>query len=124
MLREVLKSKIHRAVISAADVAYEGSIEIPADLMAAAGLWEREKVLVASITSGARLETYVQKGESGTGRIVMNGGAALLIRKGERVTILAFGLSAKPVQAKVVLCDVRNRIVRVTVVGAASRRRS
>jgi len=112
MLREFLKSKIHRAIISEADVAYEGSIEIPEDLMRAADLWEREKVLVASITSGNRLETYVQVGPAGTGRIIMNGGAAHRIGQGERVTIMAFALSEAPVPARIVLCNDRNEIVR------------
>jgi len=112
MQREQLKSKIHRAVITAAEPEYEGSIEIPADLMRAAGLWEREKVLVASITGGGRLETYVISGPKGKGEIVMNGGAALLIGKGERVTIMAFTWSDEPVAARIVLCDEQNRIVR------------
>jgi aspartate 1-decarboxylase len=112
MQREQLKSKIHRAVITRADVNYEGSIEIPRDLMRAADLWVREKVLVASIDTGARLETYVQAGEEGTGRIVMNGGAAHLIKAGERVTIMAFALSDRPLPGRIVLCDEHNRIVR------------
>ncbi len=112
MQREQLKSKLHRAVITAADPDYEGSIEIPADLMRAVDLWEREKVLVASITSGARLETYVQAGPEAGGRIVMNGGAARLIGLGERVTIMAFTWSDLPVAAKIVVCDEKNVIIR------------
>jgi len=87
MHRHVLKSKLHRGMVTMADVEYEGSIEIPTDLMELAGLWEGEKVLVASATSGNRLETYVQPGKPGTGQIIVNGGAALLIKAGERVTI-------------------------------------
>lgn len=112
MQREQLKSKIHRAVITQADVNYEGSIEIPEDLMAAANLWPREKVLVASVTTGARLETYVQAGTTGTGEIIMNGGAAHRIGQGERVTIMAFTWSDQPAPAHIVLCDDNNRIVR------------
>lgn len=112
MQRLQLKSKIHRAIITQADVNYEGSIEIPTDLMRAADLWAREKVLVASVTSGARLETYVQAGAEGTGNIVMNGGAAHLIGQGERVTIMAFSWSDQPVSARIVLCDDSNAIVR------------
>lgn len=111
MQREQLKSKIHRAAITRADIEYEGSIEIPEDLMRAADLWEREKVLVASITTGARLETYVQRGPEGTGEIIMNGGAAHLIGRGERVTIMAFTWSKQPVVSKIVLCDEKNRII-------------
>lgn len=114
MFHQVLKSKIHRAMITDADVDYEGSIEIPTDLMEAAGLWEGEKVLVASITSGNRLETYVQPGIPGTGRIIINGGAAHRIKKGERVAIMAFALSQTPVLAKKILLDETNQIVRTT----------
>ena len=74
MFREVLKSKLHRAMITDADVEYEGSIEIPSDLMGGADLWPGEKVLVASITTGARLETYVLEGKPDTGKILINGG--------------------------------------------------
>lgn len=112
MLREVLKSKLHRAMITAADVDYEGSIEIPTDLMEAADLWAGEKVLVASITSGARLETYILAGKPGTGHILINGGAAHLIKAGERVAIMAFGYSETPVVAKNLLLDEKNNIVR------------
>jgi aspartate 1-decarboxylase len=112
MLRELLKSKLHRAMITDADVDYEGSIEIPRDLMDAADLWPGEKVLVASITTGARLETYVLEGRPETGKILINGGAAHLIKAGERVTIMAFGLSDTPLSPRIVLLDEKNHIVR------------
>lgn len=112
MLRELLKSKLHRAMITEADVDYEGSIEIPRDLMDAADLWAGEKVLVASITTGARLETYVLEGAPGTGKILINGGAAHLIKRGERVTIMAFGHSETQLSPKMLLLDEQNRIVR------------
>lgn len=111
MLRQFLKSKIHRACIMQADVEYEGSIEIPADLMREVGLEEGEKVLVASVTSGNRLETYVQRGPEGTGNIIMNGGAALLIKKGERVTIMAWGLSEGPVVARRIVMNEVNEVI-------------
>ena len=76
MQHVLLKSKIHRACVTVADVDYEGSIEIPSDLMEAAGIWEGERVLVTSASKGGRLETYAQAGEPGTGKIIMNGGAA------------------------------------------------
>ena len=112
MLHQVLKSKLHRAMITAADLEYEGSIEIPTDLMETVGLWAGEKVLVASITTGNRLETYVQPGPPGTGHIIINGGAAHRIKKGERVAIMAFGLSETPVLARKVVLDEENRIIR------------
>jgi len=111
MLRQLLKSKIHRAVVTDANVHYEGSITIPEDLMQAADLWEGEKVLVASISSGSRLETYVQKGPSGSGAIVINGGAAHLIHKGELVSIMGFALSETAVTPKRILCDPLNHII-------------
>lgn len=112
MLRQVLTSKLHRAMISEAVVDYEGSIEIPEDLIEAAGLCSGEKVLVASITTGERLETYVQAGPAGTGRIIINGGAAHRIKKGERVTIMAFGLSEGPVEARKLVLNEHNTVVR------------
>ncbi len=112
MFREILKSKLHRAMITEADVEYEGSIEIPLDLMQQVDFWPGEKVLVASITTGARLETYVLEGKPGTGKILINGGAAHLIKAGERVTIMAFGISETPLEPLVLLLDENNRIVR------------
>ena len=114
MLREVLKSKLHRAMITGSDVEYEGSIEIPTDLMAAADLWAGEKVLVASITTGNRLETYVLAGKPGTGHIMINGGAAHLIKAGERVAIMAFALSETPVNSKNLLLDEKNNVLRTS----------
>lgn len=114
MLQQVLKSKLHRAMISEASVEYEGSIEIPADLVEEACLWSGEKVLVASITTGARLETYVQVGPAGTGKIIINGGAAHLIGKGELVTIMAFGLSEDPVEARKLVLDKENNVIQAS----------
>ena len=99
-------------MITEADVEYEGSIEIPTDLMEAVGLWEGEKVLVASISTGNRLETYAQPGPPGTGHNIINGGAAHRIKKGERVAIMAFGLSETPVVARKVVLNDRNEIIR------------
>ncbi len=106
-----LKSKIHRAMVTRGDVAYEGSIEIPQDMMEAAGLWPQEKVLVASITSGNRLETYVLTGPPGTGQIIINGGAAHLIGAGERVVIMSFAMSDKPIEPKRIVCNEFNEII-------------
>lgn len=114
MQRIQLKSKLHRAIIKQADIDYEGSIEIPSDLMEAAGLWEGERVLVTSMTSGARLETYAQAGEPGTGHIIMNGGAAHLIKKDECVTIMAFGISEKKITPIRHVLNHENIIVKTT----------
>lgn len=91
---------------------YEGSIEIPRDLMDAADLWPGEKVLVASISTGARLETYVLEGPAHTGKILINGGAAHLIKKGERVAIMAFGYSETPIKPRNLLLGDHNEILR------------
>jgi len=114
MQRIQLKSKLHRAIIKQADIDYEGSIEIPSDLMDAADLWEGERVLVTSMTSGSRLETYVQAGEPGTGLIIMNGGAAHLIKKGECVTIMAFGVSEQRIIPKRHVLNNDNEIIKST----------
>ena len=111
VLRTVLKSKLHRAHVTDANVNYEGSITIPTDLMEAADLWDGEKVLVTSVTSGARLETYVIPGPAGSGQIVINGAAAHLINTGHCVTIMAWGLSAEPVKPLRLLLDDQNKIV-------------
>ena len=115
MLRTVLKSKLHRAVITDANVQYEGSITIPTDLMRAADLWVGEKVLVTSITNGQRLETYIIEGREGSGEIVINGAAAHLINTGHRVTIMAFALTDQPVTPKRLLLDERNMVISESV---------
>lgn len=113
MLMQLLKSKIHRAMCTMADVEYEGSIEIPKDLMDAAGIFAGEKVLVTSATAGGRLETYAQPGEPGTGKIIMNGGAAHVIKAGERITIMCFALSETPIEAKKIVCNDKNEVIRL-----------
>lgn len=95
-----------------ANVAYVGSITIDADLLARVGLWPGEKVLVVSNTSGARLETYVIRGEPGSGAIRMNGAAAHLIKPGEEVIIMGFELSDESVEAHAILVDAENRYMR------------
>lgn len=112
MLRTQLKSKLHRAFITDANVGYEGSITIPEDLMSAADLWEGEKVLVASITNGARLETYVIPGPFGSGQIVVNGGAAHMIGKGHLVTIMAWGTSEVAIKPRRLLLNAENQMIR------------
>ena len=111
MLRHQLKSKIHRARVTDSNIDYEGSISIPTDLMEAVDLWVGEKVLVTSITSGARLETYVIPGKPKSRHIVVNGAAAHLIGTGQVVTIMAFALDAELITPKRVLLNERNEIV-------------
>ena len=111
-MRWVLRSKIHKANVTEANIDYVGSIEIDEELIEKVGLWPGEKVLVVSNTSGHRLETYVIKGKRGSGGICMNGAAAHLIKVGEEIIIIGFELSDRPVSAKQVLLDKQNRVVR------------
>jgi aspartate 1-decarboxylase len=109
-MRSLLRSKIHHATVTEANIDYVGSITIDLELIEAVGLWIGEKVLVVSSTTGARLETYVIEGEAGSGIIGINGPAAHLINAGERVIVMGFEISEKPVKPKIVLCDKDNQI--------------
>lgn len=111
MFRTQLKSKIHLACITDANLGYEGSITIPEDVLSQVDLWPGEKVLVVVRDNGERFETYVQPGAAGSAAFIVNGAAARRVAIGDRITIMAFGLSEKPVLAKKVLCDERNRVV-------------
>jgi aspartate 1-decarboxylase len=111
VLRHQLKSKIHRARITDSNIDYEGSISIPTDLMEEVDLWVGEKVLVTSITNGARLETYVIPSKAKSRHIVVNGAAAHLISTGHVVTIMAFALEAELIEPKRVLLNELNEIV-------------
>ena len=92
MLRKVLRGKIHRATITFCDLDYVGSITIDADLLRAAGIRPNESVHVLDIDNGARFETYVIRGEPGSGVIGVNGAAAHLVETGHKVIIVAYGL--------------------------------
>jgi aspartate 1-decarboxylase len=111
-MRWVLRSKIHNATVTEANVAYVGSITIDRDLIERAGLWPGEKVLVVSNTSGHRLETYVIVGESGSGEICMNGAAALLIQTGEEIIIMGFELVSEPLTPIIFLVDNKNKFTK------------
>lgn len=111
-MRWIMRSKIHNATVTEANLAYVGSITIDQDLLDRVGLWVGERVLVVSNTSGARLETYVISGPRGSGTIAMNGAAAHLIAKGEQIIIMGFELSDAPVQPGVILVDADNRFAR------------
>ncbi|HET8669826.1 MAG TPA: aspartate 1-decarboxylase [Candidatus Saccharimonadales bacterium] len=110
-MRWVLRSKIHNAVVTDANVAYIGSITIDEELIEKVGLWAGEKVLVVSNTSGARLETYVIAGERDSGVICMNGAAAHLIKQREQIIIMGFELTDEPIDPRVLLVDAHNRVV-------------
>ncbi|MCK6603106.1 MAG: aspartate 1-decarboxylase [Bacteroidetes bacterium] len=111
-LKWALSSKIQKAIVTEANLAYVGSITIDEDLIEKSGLWPGERVLVVSNTSGSRLETYVIKGARGSGAIHMNGAAAHLIKRGEELIIMGFTLTDEPITPKNVLVDPHNRFVR------------
>ena len=90
MTIEVLKSKIHRVTVTEADLNYIGSVTIDEDLMDAANLIENEKVQVLNLNNGERLETYVIKGERGTGVICLNGPAARKVSVGDIIIIISY----------------------------------
>ena len=90
MRRRMMKSKIHRATVTDADLHYVGSITVDRDLMDAADLVEFEQVAVVDIDNGARLETYVIEGPRGSGAICLNGAAARLVSPGDRVIVISY----------------------------------
>src|SRR5690348_10109191 len=104
-LLTMLKSKIHRATVTEADVNYVGSITIDRDLIERAGLFPGELVHVWNVDNGERFETYVLEGEAGAGQIVVNGAAAHRVHVGHKVIISAFCLTDEPITAKAILVD-------------------
>lgn len=111
-MREILRSKIHKAIVTEANLEYIGSITIDKTLMDLVDLIEGEKVLVVSNTTGNRLETYVIPGEKESGVICMNGAAAHLIKTGEEIIIMGFEITDKPIIAKNILVDKYNKFVK------------
>jgi aspartate 1-decarboxylase len=111
-MRQLLKSKIHQAIITEANLEYIGSITIDEDLMDLVDLWAGEKVLVADNTNGARLETYVIPGPRGSGVICMNGATAHLMKKGDEIVIMSFTLSEEKVKSKNILVNKQNQFIR------------
>jgi aspartate 1-decarboxylase len=116
MLRTMMKSKIHRATVTQADLHYVGSVTVDEDLLEAADLLPGELVHIVDVTNGARLETYTIAGERGTGVIGINGAAARLVHPGDIVILIGYGQldtdEARTFQPHVVFVDDRNRIVR------------
>ncbi|GMQ25813.1 aspartate 1-decarboxylase [Algoriphagus sp. oki45] len=112
---QILKSKIHRVKITQAELHYVGSITIDEDLMDAAHLIENEKVQVVNVNNGERLETYVIKGERGSGQVCLNGPAARKAAVGDIVIIISYaGMEleeAKKYQPVLIFPDERNRLI-------------
>jgi aspartate 1-decarboxylase len=114
MFRTLLKSKIHRATVTRAELHYIGSLTVDVDLLEATDLVAGEQVHVVDVTNGARLITYVIEGERGSGIISVNGAGARLIHPGDVVIVIGYGIAdpdVTPVKPKVVFVDANNKIV-------------
>jgi aspartate 1-decarboxylase len=115
MLREMAKSKIHRATVTEANLNYEGSITVDSSLMATADILPGEKVQVVNIANGARFETYAIEGQAGSGIVCVNGAAARLTQPGDLVIIITYchvdDSVARDHKLRVVLVDGENRPV-------------
>lgn len=114
MYLTLLKGKLHGATVTGADINYEGSIGIPRDLMDKAGFLPHEQVDVLNFRNGARLTTYVLEYPAGSGEIVINGPAAHLVAKGDKVIVVAYcqldAAKAKKHQPKVVIMGAKNAV--------------
>ena len=112
----MLKSKIHRAVVTEADIDYVGSITIDADLLDDANIFEYEKVQIVDINNGERFETYTIKGERGSGIICLNGAAAKLVNIGDKIIIMSYAdmdiKEARLHKPTVLFVDENNRLIR------------
>ena len=116
-MRIMMKSKIHRATVTQADLDYVGSVTLDAALMEAADLLDGEQVAIVDITNGARIETYAISGPRGSGIVGINGAAAHLVHPGDLVIIMSYAMlgdaEARALQPKVVHVDEHNRIVKL-----------
>jgi aspartate 1-decarboxylase len=116
MLIHVLKSKIHRARVTAGDVEYQGSLGIDQDLMDKVGLLPYERILCGNMANGERFETYAIAAERGSGQIILNGATALLGKRGDRLTIMSFAeldlAEAKSWKPQVIVLGEGNAIIR------------
>jgi aspartate 1-decarboxylase len=115
MQLHLLKSKIHRATVTAASFDYEGSLTIAADLMEKIGLFPFERVLCGNLANGERFETYAIPGPAGSGAIILNGATAHLGQIGDRLTIMSYTVvdiaTAKNWQPKVIVLGDQNKII-------------
>lgn len=115
MFRTMMKSKIHRATVTEANLNYVGSITIDQDILDATDIWPDEKVQIVNNNNGARLETYVISGKRGSGVICLNGAAARLVQPGDTVIIISYAMmtneEARQHKPIVALMDQDNKIV-------------
>ena len=119
MQRIMIRAKIHRATVTAADLHYEGSLTVDRDLLDAADLRVYEKVAVVNVNTGARFETYIIEGERGGGEIKLNGAAARMAQVGDIVIIMAFGVFEAhelhdDFEPRKVFVDAQNRMTQAT----------
>ncbi|HTG69851.1 MAG TPA: aspartate 1-decarboxylase [Candidatus Udaeobacter sp.] len=117
MFRTMMKSKLHRATVTEANLNYVGSITIDEDLMDAANIWENEKVQIVNNNNGARFETYVITGKRGSGVICLNGAAARQVQPGDQVIIISYAMmtdeEAKEHRPLVTILDADNRPLQI-----------
>lgn len=117
MIRTMLKSKIHRATVTASDLHYVGSITIDPDLLEASDILEHEQVAVVDVDNGARFETYTIAGERGSGEIKVNGAAARLVHHGDTIIVISYAqydrMEMEHYEPRVVHVDEGNRIIHV-----------
>ncbi len=118
MTIQMLKGKIHRAVVVEAELNYVGSITVDPELMKAAGIFEYEKVQIVDVESGSRFETYTISGEPGSGMICLNGAAARMVQPGDHIIIMSYcdmtPEEAKEHKPKVVFVDEKNHIKKIS----------
>ena len=110
-MRNVLRSKIHRAFVTGANPDYIGSVIIDQELMEKVDLWEYEKVLICDVDNGHRWETYVLPGEPGSGIVAVQGAGAKLCQIDDCLIILSFEVTEEPIEPKMILVDRQNRFV-------------
>lgn len=104
-----MRSKIHKATVTEADLNYIGSLTVDEDLMDKVGMWPGEKIMIVNNTNGERIETYLFRGERGSGVVCANGAAAHRIRVGDEIIIMGYELTERPIEPRVILVDESNQ---------------
>ncbi|QGQ96838.1 aspartate 1-decarboxylase [Paenibacillus psychroresistens] len=115
MLRTMMKSKIHRATVTEANLNYVGSITIDEDILDLVDIYPNEKVQIVNNNNGARLETYIIPGPRGSGVFCLNGAAARMVHVGDTIIVISYGLmtseEAKNYKPKVAIMDANNKVI-------------
>jgi len=113
LIRHIVKSKIHKAVVTDIDIDAIDSVVVDEDLVKIVNLNENEKVLIVDRTNGARVETFIKKGERGSGIVSINGAATHHIKQGDEITIMSFTWTYQSIVPQVVLVDEENKFVEI-----------